>query len=715
METTTCCAYNATRGHTLSVKVTLADSARQPLKVLKVLLRGLALDAQSGLWLTPLLSAPQMMRLLPFDLVYLDSELKVLQGVELYPEVPFPPFDRQVASALILPLYSLESTGTELGDQLLVCSAEELELHLAAISHPTAIAPQSTAPSSASSAPLASSPGFSLPPVASALVSFPMRAGAVSQGTGFTLAMSTSWQITNSTMAALPEVAEVAAPTAQIATSPVDAAAEAAVKPTEVAEVAGASHVQELSISEALVESPSSSVLEDVEEGLPPTEEITAHVAPDFVAVSDPTTPDETREADFTVAPGADGSAAAAEIEAVPTQTDAQASAEVQPSITELDVASAVVVDIGSDTAEKRASTNIETEASSEKSETKKKDSLGTKLKRWLNAEDPLEERRATIRLLSPGLIAYSSTDNDSKPREVGDVSPTGLYLRTDERWQPGDVISLTLEKTNAAERDYGSRVVVKAGAIRQGSDGVGLSFVLPGDVEFRPWNRVHTKRSDETDGAYFVRELRIARALGFLRRICPPAAEEIRQLLYERHSNKRVASAVAIALKAEDLLARNRDAVSALAHPEMVLRIVEDGSWADDDLVQQLWAGLLVSSCTADGQDKSNVVFVDMLQRLTPIHLKIFTAACRKGVDVVTTGESTAKMTLYLTADELIEAAGSNSLARIQQTIGHLSNFGLLAESTRPSYVAATEKTKTKTTPTILGLQMYERCNGHR
>jgi hypothetical protein len=334
---------------------------------------------------------------------------------------------------------------------------------------------------------------------------------------------------------------------------------------------------------------------------------------------------------------------------------------------------------------------------------------------RWLNLADP-EERRAYTRLVSPGLVAYDANDTEAKPLEVGDVSPTGLYLRTREQWRPGDLISLTLAKKTASEKEYHSRVAVQAGAVRCGEDGVGLSFVLPGDVEFHPWNRVHTKRATETDGEYFVRELRTANALGFLRRICPPASDEMRLLLYERHSNKRVANAVTIALKAEELVARSGKAGSVVAHPDVVMRILEDGSWAEDEWIQQFWAGLLVTSCTMDGQDKSNLVFVDMLDKLTPIHLRILSAACRKGSEVVSAGESTSKLTLYFTTDELIAAAGTHSLSRIHQTIRHLSNFGLLTESARPSYIAATEKkVKTKTTPTSLGLEMYARCNGRR
>jgi hypothetical protein len=36
-----------------------------------------------------------------------------------------------------------------------------------------------------------------------------------------------------------------------------------------------------------------------------------------------------------------------------------------------------------------------------------------------------------------------------------------------------------------------------------------------------------------------------------------------------------------------------------------------------------------------------------------------------------------------------------------------------LLADSNKPSYVAVTDKVKTRTTPTALALTMYARCNG--
>ena len=135
---------------------------------------------------------------------------------------------------------------------------------------------------------------------------------------------------------------------------------------------------------------------------------------------------------------------------------------------------------------------------------------------------------------------------------------------------------------------------------------GVGLTWLFPEGVEFEPWKRVHTKRSDETDADFFLRELRLTRALGFLLQICPAAMEETKLGLHKRLSNKRVASAVEITLKAQELVARLQPGAQLQAHPDMIRRILENGSWTEDDWIRQWWAGLLVSSCSTDVPDSS-------------------------------------------------------------------------------------------------------------
>lgn len=124
--------YNLARGIFLSSKVTAADGVNEPLKILKVLVSGLGLDTESGLWICPLSAIPAVPRLFPFDLLYLDRNQRVVDLVEIIPGGEFPPYRREVASALILARQTLESTKTGRGDRLIIGVAEEIQREIAA-------------------------------------------------------------------------------------------------------------------------------------------------------------------------------------------------------------------------------------------------------------------------------------------------------------------------------------------------------------------------------------------------------------------------------------------------------------------------------------------------------------------------------------------------------------------------------------------------------
>jgi len=146
MDTKTFCVYNLARGVFLSSKVTVADCASEPLKVLKVLVSGLGLDAVSGLWLSPLYAAPAIPRLFPFDLLYLDRDHQVVDEGEILPGVEFPPFRHDVASALVLARQTLQSTQTARGDRLIIGLETEIERQIAAFDsaliEPVAVSPE---------------------------------------------------------------------------------------------------------------------------------------------------------------------------------------------------------------------------------------------------------------------------------------------------------------------------------------------------------------------------------------------------------------------------------------------------------------------------------------------------------------------------------------------------------------------------------------------
>jgi hypothetical protein len=99
------------------------------------------------------------------------------------------------------------------------------------------------------------------------------------------------------------------------------------------------------------------------------------------------------------------------------------------------------------------------------------------KLGRWLFS-DPADPRR-TNRQPVPGLVAHFFTGGAPHAHEVRDVSPTGLYVVTTERWYPGTVIRMTITKPDLGLSPAERSITIQARSVRWGNDGVGLEFVV--------------------------------------------------------------------------------------------------------------------------------------------------------------------------------------------------------------------------------------------
>jgi PilZ domain len=106
-----------------------------------------------------------------------------------------------------------------------------------------------------------------------------------------------------------------------------------------------------------------------------------------------------------------------------------------------------------------------------------KEESLPLKIRflRWLFPE---VNRRRAKRFSSPGLVAYYWTGGATHSYDVANISATGLYLRTKERWAPETLIQMTLQKGQSGEESKGS-ISVLSEVVRWGEDGTGFNFVL--------------------------------------------------------------------------------------------------------------------------------------------------------------------------------------------------------------------------------------------
>lgn len=124
MERKTYCVYNQTRECFLCLGVTPADTI---LARLKGLIGKLKLKLDEGLWVVPSQGVHTFGVMFPLDLIYLDDQYRVIHVIEHFPRFRIAPIRIQSASVLQLPTHTIYSSQTQAGDQLIICSIEEIE------------------------------------------------------------------------------------------------------------------------------------------------------------------------------------------------------------------------------------------------------------------------------------------------------------------------------------------------------------------------------------------------------------------------------------------------------------------------------------------------------------------------------------------------------------------------------------------------------------
>jgi PilZ domain len=141
MEAQKYCVYNQTRESFLSLGVTIADSSNGNLHELA---ERLTSRTDSGFWIMPFRRLPRLTGIPPIDLVYLDSEYRVVHEIESFPTSAVESLTDDAASALILPVHTIYSSQTQTGDQLVICVADEMERRLEKLSTSFIPAPNPT-------------------------------------------------------------------------------------------------------------------------------------------------------------------------------------------------------------------------------------------------------------------------------------------------------------------------------------------------------------------------------------------------------------------------------------------------------------------------------------------------------------------------------------------------------------------------------------------
>jgi PilZ domain len=128
-------------------------------------------------------------------------------------------------------------------------------------------------------------------------------------------------------------------------------------------------------------------------------------------------------------------------------------------------------------------------------------------LERWLFPDTSDQDKRSGARKPAPGLVAHFWTGGPPKSQPVRDISATGMYVVTEERWYLGTQIRITLTKT----LDEGPRaersITVMATAVRWGDDGVGLEFVRSAAGKTRRHEPLPSEGADGEQLGQFVEQ----------------------------------------------------------------------------------------------------------------------------------------------------------------------------------------------------------------
>lgn len=89
-------------------------------------------------------------------------------------------------------------------------------------------------------------------------------------------------------------------------------------------------------------------------------------------------------------------------------------------------------------------------------------------------------DQRKQERITVPPLVGYLGTMQGTRPFEIGDISLSGFCLLTEERWESGTEMPVTLRRTDVTgeltEQDV---FTVQATVVRSAREGVGFSIVL--------------------------------------------------------------------------------------------------------------------------------------------------------------------------------------------------------------------------------------------
>jgi hypothetical protein len=204
-----------------------------------------------------------------------------------------------------------------------------------------------------------------------------------------------------------------------------------------------------------------------------------------------------------------------------------------------------------------------------------------------------------------------------------------------------------------------------------------------------------------------------------FLFDIGGPAAAELGLLFRDEVRAYRAKHLMGIGKETLKHITITAEGAQLKAPPRILHEVIEHGSWCEDEELQKMWAGLLAGSCSIDGRDESNLIFTDVLKRLSSVEGRLLAHVCQYSVKKLIQGHFHLEL-MQMAPLDIAGVTRSSSGATFDYQIDHMRTLGLLQEFKSWQEHAILDDPHFETgklcvTPTMFGLNVYIRCCGSK
>lgn len=112
-----------------------------------------------------------------------------------------------------------------------------------------------------------------------------------------------------------------------------------------------------------------------------------------------------------------------------------------------------------------------------------------------------------------------------------------------------------------------------------------------------------------------------------FLGKLCMPAAEEFGFLLRDKVAAYRLDNLQKIVDKAQSKIEHQKIPITGNVSPRLLKEVIEESSWANDDTLQDMWAGLIAESAGHAQSNDDTLTYIAELKVLTAFQARLLNA----------------------------------------------------------------------------------------